>query len=204
MLQSSRYAPVLNILDCFIDGQCDTHCYNRYRNARDETEQQQLALFFRNRRKRQLRSKTSNPSNARKRCRKRTTKKHHLQIRLPDGSLRNITSSDTNWYHMYISNSPRNTRKHQQFRNRFRMPYESFLNFVDDIQRHEMFSRWMSCDAFGMQPCNIYLLTLGFLRYIGRNWTFDDLEEATAISGENHRQFYMVMCKYGSQILYKK
>ena len=134
MLQSSLYAPVLNILDCFIDGQCNIHRYNRYRKARDETEQQQLALFFRNRRKRQLRSKTSNPSNARKRCHKRTTKKHHLQIRLPDGSLRNITSSDTNWYHMYISNSPRNTCEHQQFRNRFRMPYESFLNFVDDIQ----------------------------------------------------------------------
>ena len=34
------------------------------------------------------------------------------------------------------------------------------------------------------------LLLLGSLRYIGRGWTFDDLEEATGINEETHRQFF--------------
>ena len=34
------------------------------------------------------------------------------------------------------------------------------------------------------------LLVLGSLRYLGRGWTFDDLEEATGISEESHRVFF--------------
>jgi hypothetical protein len=33
-------------------------------------------------------------------------------------------------------------------------------------------------------------MLLGTLRYLGREWTFDDLEEAMLIDEETHRQFF--------------
>ena len=47
-------------------------------------------------------------------------------------------------------------------------------------------------------------MILGALRYTGRGWTFNDLEEATAISEETHRQFYHAFIQVGSTILFKK
>ncbi len=46
------------------------------------------------------------------------------------------------------------------------------------------------------------LLLLGSLRYLGRGWTFDDLEEATAISFEVHHNFFHQFIHVGSSILY--
>ena len=51
----------------------------------------------------------------------------------------------------------------------------------------------MGCenDFFRNKTSPIELLLLGTLRYLGRGWTFDDIEEATAISLEVHRVFSM-------------
>ena len=84
------------------------------------------------------------------------------------------------------------------------MPYQEFLNLVDEMMEHENFWWWMSNDCFGVESSNIHLLVLDFLRYIGRNWTFDNLEEATASYRENHRQFFHVMIDYGSLEFYKQ
>jgi hypothetical protein len=46
------------------------------------------------------------------------------------------------------------------------------------------------------------LLLLGSLQYLGRGWTFDDLEETTAISLEVHRKFFRQFIGVGSSILY--
>ena len=40
--------------------------------------------------------------------------------------------------------------------------------------------------------------------YLGRGWTFDDIEENTGISQETHRQFFHAFIEVGSTILYKK
>jgi len=48
------------------------------------------------------------------------------------------------------------------------------------------------------------LLLLGTLRYLGRGWTFDDLEESTAISGEVHCVFFHAFIDFGSDFLYNK
>ena len=48
------------------------------------------------------------------------------------------------------------------------------------------------------------LLLLGALRYLGRGWTFDDIEEATAINAETVRQFFHQFIEYGSTDLYDK
>ena len=39
---------------------------------------------------------------------------------------------------------------------------------------------------------------------MGRGWVFDDIEEATGIGLENHRQFFHKFILYGSSILYSK
>lgn len=45
-------------------------------------------------------------------------------------------------------------------------------------------------DAVGRDGSPLELLILGALRYLGRGWSFDDLEEATGISQEVHRRFF--------------
>ena len=48
------------------------------------------------------------------------------------------------------------------------------------------------------------LLLIGALRCIGRAWTFDDIEEATAMPRETNRRCFLVFIEHGSSALYKK
>ena len=54
----------------------------------------------------------------------------------------------------------------------------------------------------GTAPSDIALLLLGALRYIGRNFTFNDIEEANGISREVNRSFFHQFILYGSTVLY--
>jgi hypothetical protein len=45
-------------------------------------------------------------------------------------------------------------------------------------------------------------MILGSLRYLGRGWTFDDVEENTGVSAETHQQFFHEFIKIGSTFLY--
>ena len=47
-------------------------------------------------------------------------------------------------------------------------------------------------------------MVLGALRYLGRGWTFDDLEESTAVSKDVHRVFFHVFIGFGSTVLYER
>ena len=62
----------------------------------------------------------------------------------------------------------------------------------------------MGSNAAGRKSSPLELMILGALRYTGRGWTFDDLEEATGISEETHRRFYHQFIIVGSTILFKK
>jgi len=64
------------------------------------------------------------------------------------------------------------------------------------------FQHWMNRDAANWKPSPIELLTLATLHYLGRGWTFDDLEEATFINCETIRQFFHRFIDYGSTVLY--
>ena len=68
----------------------------------------------------------------------------------------------------------------------------------------EDFNRWNPkheiCSKREKSP--ISLLLLGTLRYLGRGWTFDDLEETTGISEEVHCNFFHVFINYGTTIMY--
>ena len=94
---------------------------------------------------------------------------------------------------MYIAEPDVSSEKfHKKFRRPFRMRYNMFRYLMLMVKNEELFARWMSCDAVGCPSSPLSLLLLGALRYLGRGCTFDDLEEATGIHEETHRQFFHV------------
>jgi len=91
----------------------------------------------------------------------------------------------------------------KMFRQRFRLPYRCFLELVNEAAENKWFPRWArASDTKKSFP--LELMILGALRYLGRGWTFGDLEESTATSAEVHRVFFHKFIKIGSTVLYKK
>ena len=68
----------------------------------------------------------------------------------------------------------------------------------------KLFDRWCGHNLNNKQASPIELLVLGSLRYLGRGWTFDNVEENTAIRKEVHRTFFHRFVKFGSTVLYDK
>jgi hypothetical protein len=77
-----------------------------------------------------------------------------------------------------------------KFRGRFRIPYFNYLEVLQWIRDDTRFARWCGVKCNNKMSSPIELLVLGLLRYLGRGWTFDDIEEQTAISNEVHRLFF--------------
>lgn len=67
-----------------------------------------------------------------------------------------------------------------------------------------MFVRWIGNDAVGRNTTPLELLVLGALRYLGHGWTFENFEEATAVSKEVHRTFFGQFIEFGRTKLYEK
>jgi hypothetical protein len=115
------------------------------------------------------------------------------------------------WWITYVLDPKPECRSWSKtFRNRFRMPYHSFIGLLHLIREDgnaDYFRRWnldTSSSAISRRVSPIELLLLGSLRYLGRGWTFDDLEEATHISRDVHRCFFHEFCRFGAQKLYPK
>ena len=138
------------------------------------------------------------------RVQSRSVKRHRILFRKDDGTLEELKPKDTIWYRLYVASPPRNKRIHDLFRTRFRVPYSAYLNLLEDIGNHPSFAEYHRCDCVGHRSTLLPLLLLGSLRYLGRSWTFDDLEESTAISRESHRVFFLRFIKYGSEVLFKR
>jgi hypothetical protein len=146
-----------------------------------------------------------------RRVRQRLVKKHVFETMDDDGTRHVVHPRGTLWYALYVKNPMvQNTKFLNKFRRRFCIPYDKFLELVDiakqatDDDGNLYFRRWMSSDATGIPSSPIELLILGSLRYLGRGWYFDDIEEATAISEEVHRCFFHVFIKFGAEVLYKR
>ena len=123
--------------------------------------------------------------------------------RSSDGTLIEVTPRTSSWFCTYVQNPMIDDSKfHQRFRRRFRCSYNCFLRLLKLVQEDDMFLRWSNNDASGRLPSPLELLVLGALRYMGRGWTFDDLEENTSMSEETHRQFFHVFIQWGSTTLY--
>ena len=136
---------------------------------------------------------------------KTRTKRIILAKRTEDGELVSILPTESTWYTQYIDCPQVNdSRFLSKFRYRFRLPYDSFVEFVQVAKNENWFPRWMGCDATGKPASPVELLILGSLRYLGRGCTFDDTEESTAISEEVHRTFFHCFIEVGSTILFHK
>jgi len=92
----------------------------------------------------------------------------------------------------------------KKFRERFRLPYTNFLQLVASVSESKLFDRLCGHKTNNKQASPIELLVLGSLRYLGRGWTFVDVEENTAISKEVHRTFFHRFVEFGSTMLYDK
>jgi hypothetical protein len=129
---------------------------------------------------------------------------------------RPITPRLSHWWILYIED-PKVNDPHwnKQFRNRFRLPYESYLDLLhhileveNDSEVIDPFSRWRDVakdDESKKKKAKvspIELLVLGSLRYLGRGWTFDDLEESTYIARDVHRVFFHKFVEFGAKFLY--
>jgi hypothetical protein len=128
------------------------------------------------------------------------------------GAQRILPPTLSFWYNQYCSKEVRDRIDHStkwlnKFRRRFRLPYNCYLQLVDmAISDRDHFLRWKpgNTDATGKECAPIHLLVLTSLQYLGRGWTFDDLEEATAISEPVIRQFFHEFILFGTRSLYPR
>lgn len=122
------------------------------------------------------------------------------------GNITRIYPHTSTWYFMYVDNAliKDDLDLRRQFRNRFRMTYECYLELIEMCREDKHFRRWCARKSNNKQSSPVELLILGSLRYLGRGWTFDDIEESTAISKEVHRLFLHSFIKYGSSALFEK
>ena len=152
----------------------------------------------------QLRSRIEDKNHQRKKKKKRR-KKVTLQYMDDDGNLCTMTPTKTIWYIYYIRNGNEiDARAKEKFRQRFRLPHEQFCQLLKLLEEDVRFQRWRkgACDGTGMAASPLSLLLLVSLRYLGRDWTFDDIEENTAISEEVHRVFFHKFIDYCSTTLF--
>ena len=193
-ISKSLNPPPLSLQDCLVNGNLDLTHYVFYKRKMDLINDNLSSHPLRRKRK------LPHESNIKKSVHSCLVKKHKLLARKDDGSLRELTPEDTLWYLKYVKTPSWNDRLKKQFRSRFRMPYESFIDLHESIDNHPLFQRWKTKDATGVAASNTKLLLLGTLRYIGRSWTLDDLEEANGISREVNCIFLNTFLKYVSTI----
>jgi hypothetical protein len=113
------------------------------------------------------------------------------------------------WYKLYVSSDSckgKKSKKAKTFRRRFRMYWEDYRELVNEIRTNDYFAGkgWGKKNALGQPGVSIDLLVLGSLRYLGRGWTFDDIQESTYISEETHRRFFHDFVWMGKTFLYPK
>lgn len=147
----------------------------------------------------------ANYSPPKKRQKRSCFRKQMNKMRDPTtGAIVEITPRMSSWYQTYVLTPDIESPKFvNRFRRRFRCSYDNYKKLLDLVSNDLMFQRWCNQDAAGRDPSPIELLLLGALRYLGRGWTFDDLEENTSISEECHRQFFHKFIRWASTELYK-
>ena len=188
----------VSLLQCYTDGNFDRRKYFRKRMRENDNDFDEIAELLND----DGWGKNDPPT---RKDKKKRMRRIILARCTDDGVLEEIPPTDSMWYNLYIACPQVNdTRFHQKFRRRFRLPYNSFLEFVEDAREGNWFPRWMGKDATGKDASPIELLILGAFRYLGRGFTFDDCEEATAISEEVHRVFFHRFIDVGSKILFDK
>ena len=157
-------------------------------------------------------SSSDTKSDSKQHLRKPRCRKVKTIFSIPDlvtGVIETPDPSKSSWYTCYVKFPQRGVINFENtFKNRFRLTYNMFEGLMTMVKESDCgkncFQRWLGTgDATGKKS-PIELLVLGSLRYLGRGWTFDDLQEITQISRELHRQFFHVFITFGSTSLYNK
>lgn len=118
---------------------------------------------------------------------------------------------ESNWWKLYctadnpFSTAPKGSTYYTKFRRRFRLPFDEYARLLAEIRAEEWFPGYDTMkDAVGLPGAPLELKVLGALRVLGRHATFDDIEEATGISAETHRLFFIAFVKQGRHFLVPK
>ena len=148
----------------------------------------------------------NNRDNANHFRRIRTCKKKRNEVVLEDGTIYNPTPRTCDWFILYVGR-PAIERLdfHQNFRNKFRLPYDLFLSMVREISEHAAFTQWSNkMDCTGIAGTPIELLLLGTLRILGRDCKFDCIASQIKVSIATIHSFFHKFCLYGATTLFEK
>lgn len=186
-----------SILKCFNqDGQFNVDEYMKLREKRRQSLEETLETCF---------ATAASDTTTRKRHRTRDRRGQMPMKMDVVGNMVPIDPRETIWWSIYVASPCLNNQSFvKKFRRRFRLPYDQYLELVEDVRQSELFHKWTLTDATGKNASPIELLLLGTLRYLGRGFTFDDCEENTAISEETHRRFFHVFIEFGSTVLFER
>jgi hypothetical protein len=129
-----------------------------------------------------------------------------------DGVQQVVPPEMSLWYNLYACPEARADTDHDQrflkkFWRRFRCPYPLYVELCDfAVNDPHHFKCWKpgTTDAVGRESAPIHLMILTSLWYLGRGWTFDDCEEATAVSEDVCRVFFHEFIHFGQNVLYPK
>lgn len=151
---------------------------------------------------------TGEGTTRRKRRRRSVKRRFSLKTKNNQGQIVDLTARNSIWWLNYVECVDMEDAKFLKiFRNRFRLPYQQYLELVAYTKTSpEYFKRWFddSTDVTGERAAPLEILVLGVLRYLGRGWTFDDLWENTGVHAETHRQFFHKFIEFGSNVLYAR
>ena len=133
-----------------------------------------------------------------------------------------MTPTISLWWIFYLQNpQPNCTRWSQTFRNRFRLPYQSYLallSMLKDEDDEGLFCRWTGrtgrqrnyqpahthAASLPLKVSPIKLLLLRSLTYLVRGITFDNVDEATFISRHVYQNCFHKFVAFGASMLYTK
>ena len=133
------YTPVYSILDCFINDQFDFNRYMQYKATEYNEEQEQYnSSFFYSWYNNDSSFNDSRPRKKQKR--NRSSKAHKLMILCSNGMERALRPEDTLWYLLYVKTPITDPILLSKFRNRFRIPYEHYLDLVNELTTTPIFS----------------------------------------------------------------
>ena len=122
------------------------------------------------------------------------TKDGPLCVITPEGDTNQIPQAEeSGWYRAYVNNflfDEADSFTAKKFRNRFCLPYPSYKDLLHQIKSVNRFKRWCGHKWNDKKSSSVELLLLGLLRYLGRGWTFNVIEEQTVISISVHHKFF--------------
>ena len=88
------------------------------------------------------------------------------------------------------------SRDGKLFRRRFRVPYPVYCDLVSKCLEKKLFgvNAHLETDVAGRNICPVEIKLLAVLRILGRNWSFDDIAEATLMGETTARRAFHTFC----------